>query len=159
MVSFQRRTDAYNVCAVYDASDSQDPCFAGWPPAPHPPPPHPPPDVLPPTGLELFPAVFSSPEWPHPAEHWPSVVMLMSNLRSELDRPDHPVTHFHDQAKDLTFFLVRLDRRLTGVAMYLGAGAASRVRGDPAVYGFLREAAATLRCSSTFARLKPGAAT
>ena len=176
MASFQRRTGAYSFSVVYDASEEEEArphpasstmIFAGWPPKPYPPSTTTSATTSP-TGLELFPALFCSPEWPHPAEHWPSVVMLLlANLRGDLERPERALAHFHDPAADLTYYMMRLDRRLTAVLMYYNnhqhsggrrGGSSSSSSSSRDVAAFLREVAAVLNCSATMARLKPGAA-
>ncbi len=195
MSSFQRRTDAYCVAAVYDASDEdeegcdggqiqgegggeggrEDPSsfsssspYRGWPAPPYPPPNASSsspssyhldltPDSASTVGLELFPAIFCSPEWPHPSPHWPSVVMMLGNFRGELDRQqagrNSAAVYFHDPRADMTYFLARLDPpRLTAVLMYRGR----RPQADAQVAAFLRETAAAVRCSAAMAKLKPG---
>ncbi len=156
IAAFQRRTEALSVSVVYDASE--DASFRGWPPPPQP-------SYLLPSldercsGMDLYPAVFCSPEWPHPQPQWPSVVAMLDGLRqrqrqSGVDSQGLSVVHFYDAGLDVTFFLARVcPPRLTAVIMF----ESTRNKQDSLVSALLKDVASVLSCSSALARLKPGA--
>ena len=52
----------------------------------------------------------------------------------------------------MTFFLLRVDPKMTLVAMFAGRKSET----DHYVNTFMRESASALRCNAIFARLRPG---
>ncbi|CAL4063392.1 unnamed protein product [Meganyctiphanes norvegica] len=139
--SFQRRSDAASVCLVFEAAGVDDYRGAGY----H----HPAEPAQPPKGLDSYPAIFSYPPLKS-VERWPSIVMRVSDRTSEpalLDR----VVHFFDQQIGSTYFLCRVESRITIVVIF----DCKKSEKDNHIKDFIYDLALQLRCNKVFANLKP----
>nr|XP_053639073.1 KICSTOR subunit 2-like [Cherax quadricarinatus] len=139
--SFQRRSDAVSVCLVFEAAGVEHYRGAGY----H----HPEESVPPPKGLDSYPAIFTYPPT-RPLERWPSIVMRVSDRSNEHALLDH-VVHFFDQQIGSTYFLCRVEPRITFVAIF----DSKKSEKDSYIRDFIYDLVMQLRCNKVFANLKP----
>lgn len=139
--TFVRKTDASSVCLVFEAAGVEDYQGAGY----H----HPEELVQPPKGLESYPAIFSYPPT-RPRDKWPSIVMRVSDRSNEQELMDR-VIHFFDQQIGATYFLCRVEPRITLVVIF----ESRKSEKDSYIKDFVYDITTQLRCSKVFANLKP----
>ncbi|XP_071538385.1 KICSTOR subunit 2-like isoform X2 [Panulirus ornatus] len=139
--SFQRRSDAVSVCLVFEAAGVENYQGAGY----H----HPAESVPSPKGLDSYPAIFTYPST-KPLDRWPSIVMRVSDRSNDhalLDR----VVHFFDQQVGSTYFLCRVEPRITIVVIF----DTKKSEKDSYIRDFIYDLTLQLRCNKVFANLKP----
>lgn len=139
--SFVRKSDASSVCLVFEATGVEDYQGAGY----H----HPEEHVQPPKGLESYPAIFSYPPT-RPRDKWPSIVMRVSDRSNEQELLDR-VIHFFDQQIGATYFLCRVEPRITVVVIF----DSQKSEKDSYIKDFVFDLTMQLRCNKVFANLKP----
>lgn len=107
-------------------------------------------------GLDSFPAVVTLP--PSTMEkpfqymiHWPNIVMIMGDKAAELNTLERTIC-FHDQQVHFTYFLSRVDPRMTLVFIFNG----KKSDKESYITVFLEEFCRELRFSRILASLKPG---
>lgn len=103
-----------------------------------------------PSGLGAFPAIFSFPG-ERPVGHWPNIVSILLDKVHELNTMEK-IVYFFDNRVQSTYFLTRVDPRLTLVVIFNS----KRSEKDSYVSTFLTETAALLRNTKVFAMLKQG---
>lgn len=139
--SFQRRSDAASVCLVFEAAGVEDYQGAGY----H----HPQESLSPPKGLDSYPAIFSYPPT-KPLDRWPSIVMRVSDRSNEFTLMDR-VVHFFDQQIGSTYFLCRVEPRITIVVIF----DTKKSEKDNYIKDFVYDLAMQLRGNKVFQNLKP----
>ncbi|KAG7168760.1 KICSTOR complex protein C12orf66-like [Homarus americanus] len=135
------KSDAASVCLVFEAAGVEDYQGAGY----H----HPEESMPPPKGLDSYPAIFTYPPT-KPMDRWPSIVMRVSDRSNEHDLLDR-VVHFYDQQVGSTYFLCRVEPRITFVAVF----DAKKSEKDNYIRDFVYDLVMQLRCNKVFANLKP----
>ncbi|EDO42854.1 predicted protein, partial [Nematostella vectensis] len=145
ITAFQRRSDALNVSVLLDARGLDSYSSDGY---------HFPQDKRDqPAGLGAFPAVVSFPG-ERPLEHWPNIISIMMDRAHAQDLASaEKVVYFFDNRVQSTYFLTRIDSRLTLVVIFNS----KRNEKDSYITSFMSDMALHLRNTKVFAMLKPGA--
>ncbi|XP_062861394.1 KICSTOR subunit 2 [Trichomycterus rosablanca] len=141
--TFVRKHDAINVSLVFDNRGLDSFQGHGY----H----HPQSYREAPKGVDQFPAVVSVPGGERPLNHWPNVIMIMSDRCNELNTLDK-VSHFYDEKVQSTYFLTRPEPHFTLVVIFDG----KKAEKDSHVVAFLQEISSSLKNSKPFSTLKPG---
>lgn len=141
--AFVRKHDATNVSLVFDNRGMESFQGHGY----H----HPHSYREAPKGVDQFPAVVSVPGGERPLNHWPNVIMIMSDRANELNTLDK-VTYFYDDKVQSTYFMTRPEPHFTLVVIFDG----KKAEKDSHIVGFLHEISGSLRNSKPFSTLKPG---
>ncbi|KAK3855311.1 hypothetical protein Pcinc_038276 [Petrolisthes cinctipes] len=139
--SFQRKTDAASVCLVLEAGGLEGYQGPGY----H----HPNQPDITPKGLDSYPTIFTFPPG-KPLERKPSIVMRISDRSNEHALLDRGV-HFFDQQIGSTYFLCKVDPKLTLVVVF----DAKKSEKDSYIKDFIYDLALQLRCNKVFTNLKP----
>ena len=143
--TFQRKCEALSVCLIFDATEEPDYRGPGARLEPM---------SLPPlTGAQLYPVALSVPpqQQQQQQQHLPSIIMLLNDFDGELSTFDK-IVHFYDGQTNVSYFLHRVDPKMTLVAVF----ESMKAEADAQVTAFFREMAAHLRCNRLFVSLKPG---
>ncbi|KAK3544588.1 hypothetical protein QTP86_017648 [Hemibagrus guttatus] len=141
--AFVRKHDATNISLVFDNRGMESFQGHGY----H----HPHSYREAPKGVDQFPAVVSVPGGERPLNHWPNVIMIMSDRANELNTLDK-VTYFYDDKVQSTYFMTRPEPHFTIVVIFDG----KKAEKDSHIVGFLHEISGSLRNSKPFSTLKPG---
>ncbi|PFX15545.1 UPF0536 protein C12orf66-like [Stylophora pistillata] len=165
IMAFIRRSDAFSVNMLLDTHQLEQYQGHGY---------HLPFDIKEkPSGLGAFPAIFSFPgsfsflpeKWvqggaqapvpeqqlDRPVGHWPNIVSILLDKVHELNTMEK-IVFFFDNRVQSTYFLTRVDPRLTLVVIFNS----KRSEKDSYVTTFLTETATLLRNTKVFAMLKQG---
>eukprot|EP00092_Neocalanus_flemingeri_P013318 GFUD01014356.1.p1 GENE.GFUD01014356.1~~GFUD01014356.1.p1 ORF type:complete len:324 (-),score=91.77 GFUD01014356.1:331-1254(-) len=139
--AFQKRADAQSISVLFDATGLAS--YNGRPGYHHL-------EKEQPqmSGLDLFPVVFSTPT--QPSHHFPNLVMILTDQNTDL--ATDKTVHFYDGGVGSTYFLHLIEPRFYVVIIFDGR----RSERDSTINTFIQETALQLRCSKTFAALKPG---
>ena len=141
--NFQKKTDTINISLVLDASSKRN-IFRGH--GYHL-------DTTireKPTGMSSFPSVVSIPET-KPKEHWPNIITIITDRAHDLNSADK-VIYFYDAKLDSSYFLIKVDIRMTLVLIY---GSKKKER-DSYIQNFLTDIRSLLQHDNLYAMLKPG---
>ncbi|KAK3697749.1 hypothetical protein QZH41_010301, partial [Actinostola sp. cb2023] len=144
ITAFQRRSDAHNISILLDAQRLSSYRGHGY---------HFPQDVMDqPAGLGAFPAIVSFPG-DRPAEHWPNIISIMLNKEHghDLSSTDK-IVYFFDHRVQSTYFLTRVDHRMTLVVIF----SSKKAEKDSYITTFINDIASQLRNNKIFSVLKQG---
>ncbi|KAI0221223.1 hypothetical protein LSAT2_027374 [Lamellibrachia satsuma] len=143
IVTFQKKADVCNVSLVFDVTGMEHLYKgAGYR--------HPRCYCEPPKGLDSYPAIFSYPA-DREERHWPSVISILNDRADDLSTQEK-VVYFSDERLQCTYFLTRVEPRLTFVVIF----EQKKSERDSFVNNFLSDICLHLRCTKLFASLKPG---
>ncbi|XP_064597265.1 KICSTOR subunit 2-like [Liolophura sinensis] len=142
IVSFHKKSDATNVSLVLDIQGIES-TYKG--PGYH----HPHKQTELPKGLGSYPAIFSYPS-ERPAQHWPTVVMMMTDRSADL-ASDKAVC-IYDKTAQSTYFIIKVEQRIALVVIF----ESKKSEKDSYVNNFMTDMHTHLKGAKLFASLKPG---
>ncbi|KAL8572159.1 hypothetical protein ACOMHN_057834 [Nucella lapillus] len=145
MVVFHKKCDPYNISLVLDTSGLSSPqgVTHGY---------HHPHRPLPaPQGMDSYPAILSHPG-SQPMQHWPNVLMLVTQRQS----PQGPASvyktnYFYDAKVQSTYFITKIDPRVSLVVIF----ESRRAEKDSHTNAFLHDFSAQLRSQWILGNLRP----
>ncbi|KAH9374236.1 hypothetical protein HPB48_015356 [Haemaphysalis longicornis] len=128
--------------------------------------------VEPPKGIDSYPVIYSYPPTYQDKQHRPNIIMIITKKCDDLN--SEGIVYFYDsdldfmivvlntysvkfssfpwQRMEKSYFLVKLDPRVTMVAIY----ASRKSERDTYIVSFMQDIAAQIRGNKVFGMLKPG---
>ena len=100
--------------------------------------------------MSSFPSVVSIPET-KPKEHWPNIITIITDRAHDLNSTDK-VIYFYDGKLDSSYFLIKVDIRMTLVLIY----SSKKKERDSYIQNFLTDIRSLLQHDNLYAMLKPG---
>ncbi|XP_064480136.1 KICSTOR subunit 2-like [Ornithodoros turicata] len=139
---FHKWTDALCMVLLFDAVGVESYYEHGYR--------HPDHNVEVPKGIDNYPAIYYYPSTYQEKQHRPNVIMIINNRAAELN--NEGIVCFYDTHVDTTYFLTKLDQRVTLIAIY----GSQKYERDARIVGFMQDLAQELRGNHVFSALKPG---
>lgn len=106
--------------------------------------------VEPPKGIDSYPVIYSYPPTYQDKQHRPNIIMIITKKCDDLN--SEGIVYFYDSRMEKSYFLVKLDPRVTMVAIY----ASRKSERDTYIVSSMQDIAANIRGNKVFGMLKPG---
>lgn len=103
-----------------------------------------------PKGIDSYPVIYSYPTTYQDKQHRPNIIMIITKKSDDLI--SEGIVYFYDPRMEKSYFLIKLDPRVTMVAIY-GSRKSER---DTYIVSCMQDLASHIRGNKVFGMLKPG---
>lgn len=142
IATFYKKSDAVCVELLFDAFGDESYYEHGYR--------HPDRSVEVPKGIDSYPAIYFYPSTYQEKQHRPNIIMIIDKKVNELN--SEGIVCFYDNRVERTYFLTKLDPRVTMVIVYCSR----KSEKDTFIVGFMQDFALQVRGNKVFSTLKPG---
>lgn len=103
-----------------------------------------------PKGIDSYPVIYSYPTIYQDKQHRPNIIMIITKKSDDLN--SEGIVYFYDSRMEKSYFLIKLDPRVTMVAIYVSR----KSERDTYIVSCMQDLAAHVRGNKIFGMLKPG---
>lgn len=103
-----------------------------------------------PKGIDSYPVIYSYPTIYQDKQHRPNIIMIITKKSDDLN--SEGIVYFYDSRMEKSYFLIKLDPRVTMVAIYVSR----KSERDTYIVSCMQDLAAHVRGNKVFGMLKPG---